>query len=389
MSAILLIGYRQGLVLALQKLMRKDRKQGEEPKTFTVWPGRRLLAKERNYSCIDLPFPRSYADLLQSLPALEAAGPFDRIIPCTEGAVPLTAALNRLWRLPGHSPLQLLRCHDKFLMKQFLAAHHVPMTPFIGHRPSLRAQDLFQALGSPVVCKERGESGGRSLRFCSQYQELDGLLGPRKLYERYVAAPEYSIETIRVQGRSIFCNITQYYEKQHINIVPALLSEARESELKAFNENVLNHLAIENGLTHLEIYLTRHGPLFGEIALRPPGGYIMDLLSIAYGFSSWEAYAAVLQGRPFKVPERPHRWAAAHIFHPGAGELQAVHGWQRARRDPSVIKARLKASCGDRIAKRYGLGQDIGYILQTANDPESLLDAVQRVQGAVEFEVGT
>ena len=35
------------------------------------------------------------------------------------------------------------------------------------------------------------------------------------------------------------------------------------------------------------------GLLFGEIALRPPGGYIMNAMHHAYGFDPWAAFVAM------------------------------------------------------------------------------------------------
>lgn len=373
----LLIGFRQGLVDAFRK--------GQKP--YLVWPGKSLLPKKRAFPLLDLPFPRTYSELALQRAALESRGPFERVIPCTEAAVPIAAALQRLWNCPGPTALQFLRCHDKVLMKRFLRG--TPMTPFIPHRPGLDAQGLIAALGRPVVCKERGESGSRSLHFCDDAKTLTPLIGPGKLYERFVAAPELSIETFRSRGRTRFCSMTQYYERQRINIVPALLSEDEEAKLRAFNEKILDQLGIQEGLTHLEVYRSEGGPLFGEIALRPPGGYIMDLIAIAYGFQPWEAFASISCGQEFDFPKRPRQWAAAHIFHPGPGELLALHGWEAIRRDPSVVKAKLKVKQGERISRRIGLGQDIGYILQRGKDPEALMEAVWRVRSTVEFEVAT
>lgn len=50
------------------------------------------------------------------------------------------------------------------------------------------------------------------------------------------------------------------------------------------NHQVIKALNIKWGLTHLEYYGDRNGELFGEIALRPTGGYIMELIKCAYDF---------------------------------------------------------------------------------------------------------
>ena len=44
----------------------------------------------------------------------------------------------------------------------------------------------------------------------------------------------------------------------------------------------------------MEVFLGEEGPVFGEIAARPPGGYLMDLIPRAYGFDPWEVCSVFL-----------------------------------------------------------------------------------------------
>ena len=62
------------------------------------------------------------------------------------------------------------------------------------------------------------------------------------------------------------------------------------------NKMVIEGLNIKWGFTHLEYYMTEEGVLFGEVALRPPGGYIMEVLELVYEQSFWDIFEKVELG---------------------------------------------------------------------------------------------
>ena len=181
------------------------------------------------------------------------------------------------------------------------------MTPFIDGNSDVPPAQVVKRLGLPVVSKPRRSSGGRDIDLLVDTKAVAGAHRRGRIFEAYIDAPEFSVETFVGGGEILFQNITEYARKTFINIVPADVDERTIAAIHLLNRSVLEALNIHWGITHLELYLTAGGPLFGEIALRPPGGYIMELLKLAYEFDAWQAFVAMELDQPFAFPSRARR----------------------------------------------------------------------------------
>jgi biotin carboxylase len=375
MTKILMVGHRQGLVEAAKS-------QGLD---FLLWNDKELKNPLPARNLARLPWPRHPRDWRLVKPKILALGPFNAIIAGSERAIPLVAALRRAAGLTQMAPINLLRCHDKLLMKNRLRSEDIPLNPYLWGQ-GLNADHIWDTLGPRIVCKDRSESGGRSIQIYQQKAELLRELQKRqRLFEAFNPHPEFSVESFVENGRIVFTNITQYYLRQHINILPALLPLGVQEKVLDLNARVLGIMGVTRGMTHVEIYLGPDGPVFGEIAVRPPGGYIMELLQLAYGFPAWEHFLQLELGRAVSFPQSAQCMAAVHVLHPGQGIIQAIKGWPAVKNHPSVHRAKLKVAVGDRLKTRAAVGEDVGYVLQTAKNQEDLIPAVEDIRRLLQW----
>jgi biotin carboxylase len=372
---VLLMGYRTGIARAL-------RAAGVE---YVVWSDR-PLRRPRGGGAVHVgPYGRRDEESRRLAEELRPLGPFTHVLAGTEASVVAASHARRVLdaRLSVHTTVR--RCHDKLEMKRELSRHGIPMTEFAdGNRPT----DLDALRSRPdgrVVVKDRSSSGGRGVEVLGPDSGSD-VRTRHRIVERFVDAPEASVESFVRGGRVVFENVTEYFRKGHVNIVPAPESPATRA-VRELSRRVIDALGIDWGITHLESYLHRDGPLFGEIALRPPGGYLMELLRLAYGFDAWKAFVAVELDRPPRLRERPSATAAAIVLHPGAGRVRGVTGLDEVRAHPCVVRARLRIAPDDRIAVRAGLGSDVGHVLLRAPDRAALLDAIAEVDATLRIDV--
>ena len=295
---------------------------------------------------------------------------FTHVIAGTESAVLPAAIARRLVGARQSSTVTGTRCRDKLHMKQHLAGFGIPMTRFLADTASLNPAQVFAELGAPVVRKFRKSFGGKGLTLLERPQDYVPGDHGACILERYIDAPEASVESFIDRANIRFTNITAYQRKGFSNFVPAVLDKALTATILALNERVIAALGITWGMTHLEVYLTKNGPLFGEIALRPPGGYIMNAISHAWDFNPWAAFVAMELGEAFSFPELPSQYAAAEVLYPGAGRISAVKGKSRVLEEQGIREFRLKVKVGERVQARTGLGQDTGYIVHASATPE-------------------
>ncbi len=291
------------------------------------------------------------------------------IIAATESGVFPASLLRKYFgsRFAEHSIVR--RCTNKMAMKNYLDKHDIPMTNFIIDRGNLKAERILDQLGLPLVVKDPNQSGGRGVHICNSKDELDRHKGIDKIYESYVDAPEGSVESFVSNHKILFTNITDYYVKTKCNVLPANYQQDELNEILKLNEDVIQKLNIEWGMTHLEFYRHPSGLLFGEIAIRPPGGYIMELQKLSYGFNAWEAYLAIQLGEDFEFPTKNKAFSAAVIHHPGAGVVKSINHLEGLS---SLKKHKIQVNVGEQIKERVGVGQQAGYSLLANSDHELL-----------------
>jgi biotin carboxylase len=361
---VLLIGPRRDLVEVLR--------QRRIP--FSIWQDKQASRWPDAEQLVTAPLWKSTARIRQTVRQEFAGSRFTHVIAGTEAAIYPAALARRLLGARRSETTTALRCRDKLAMKQYLCDFGVPMTKFLAESDATDAAAVFAALGCPVVKKSRKASGGKTLQIIHRENDLLLQHGNRNILEKFISAPEASIESFINNGQVRFTNITGYHEKGHVNFVPAAFDAALSAAIQSLNRRVIEALKIRWGISHLEVYLTEQGLLFGEIALRPPGGYIMNALRHAWGFDPWAAFIAMELDKPFDFPDSPLAYAAVEVFHPGAGRVSAVSGEALLREHPATREFNLKVSPGDHIRPRLGVGQDTGHLLYISDSPAARLE---------------
>lgn len=373
---VLIVGYRPGIS---DSLTRQGIAHG-------VWNNKPLKTSRDFTVTLIKEFPRSRDAINTIGDQLRATGPYTHVIAGSEAGVYPASVLRRRLDARKSQNSIALRCHDKLVMKEHLLEYDIAMLDFLAGDRNADANEVIQKLGLPVVIKARQLSGGRDIIFADSADVLRQENKRSRILERYIDAAEFSIESFVSNRQILFQSITQYYVKKHINIIPALIEQNLRQRLYEFNRQVLKAMNISWGITHLEVYVKGEDIYFGEIALRPPGGYLMELISASYGFNSWDAQIATELDMTFEFPHHAHAYSAAIIFHPGEGVLKNVENWEQACQLPGVFQSKLKRASGDALSRRESVGEDVGYILLSHSNSDTLLENIHWVQQQVRFE---
>lgn len=374
---VLVIGPRRGLIDVLRA----------RSIPFSLWQEKDVFKPSRLQKNVTAPFWNSAEKIREQVRKSFPGNQYTHIIAGTEAAVLPAAIARRQLGARLSSAATGTRCRDKLVMKQYLGEFGIPMTRYMADSAELDPQEVFAALGTPIVRKFRKSSGGKGLQYIHRPEDYVPGDHGLSLLERYIDAPEASIESFIDNGRIRFTNITHYQVKGHTNFIPAVLDAEQQRTLRALNERVIEALNIGWGMTHLEVYLTERGPLFGEIALRPPGGYIMNAIQHAWDFNPWEAFLAMELGEAFSFPSEPVCYAASEVLHPGAGTIVSVRGKSKVLDEQGVREFRIKVKPGDVMDGRSGLGQDAGFVVHASATAQERLALHERIVAALVIEV--
>jgi hypothetical protein len=347
---VLLIGHRRQLIdVFIQR--RLD---------FFVWNDKPILDER----VAELQYLALFSDdeklIFQQLQLIKNRfGDFTHVIAGKEMAVIATVLAQRFFQVRIARQLdQVNLFRDKVLMKKKLKLHAVPMTEFFESLPDAYSFDV------PLVFKERNSTGSRGIELIYTATQVQKSLSENFYFEKYIDGVEGSIESFVHDGEVIFTSTTKYLRKKYINLVGDKYASALQQKIQTLNHQVLAALELKHGMTHLEFYLLPNGDvLFGEIALRPPGGHIMELIERSFHFNAWQAYVDVELGMRPKFEAKVQEISLAYIFHPGRGVIESVPEKERVKQIAGVYKFKLKVKPGQLLAERNGVGEEAGYVL--------------------------
>ena len=270
----------------------------------------------------------------------------DRVECLWEPYMLLAARLREELDLPGLTVTQTVPFRDKEQMKRLIDAAGL-RTP--RHASTETVAGVWAAadrLGFPLIVKPIAGGGSADTYRAGSVTELNAILPmlrhvPQVSVEEFVEAEEFTYDTICADGRVLFENISWYrprplLNKTHewISPIDITLRDLDAPELqggRALGAAVLKALEFRDGFTHMEWYRKADGEVvFGEIAARPPGGRMVDLMNYATDADLFSAWAeAVTHGRISQPIER--RYNAASIFKraKGAGRITHYEGLDR------------------------------------------------------------
>lgn len=360
---VLVMGYRKGLCIALEKLNID----------YSIWHTKTIKTERKAWKIVVDAFPKTEA-LFRG--KLSHNLNITHVIAGTEDSV-FPTALVRKWLDTKRYPVSVAtKCTDKLKMKIYLKEKGIPMTPFLGKQMYQGSDKTLKDFGEKLIVKPRKSSGGRGLQVITDKSQIDKALNNRTLLEKSIEGSEGSVESLIEDGVIKFTNISQYKDIGICNYVPGHYSQARQKEILDLNQTVISALKIKSGITHLEFYNTSDGLLFGEVALRPPGGYIMEAMEQAYGCDFWDLLVRIELG--LKVNAFPVQacFAASRIIYPKLGKISEITGVEDAKKLSSVCKIKLKAKVGQEVKTRAGVGEDFGYCIYANEDKKQLVSDI-------------
>lgn len=377
---LVIVGFRKGLY-------RAARARG-----FTVWVVddseageiERAGARER----FALASPEKIEEALALLPPKVG-----RIFGVAERMVVAAAGLREWLGVPGLSVAQTLAYRDKLVMKQGFHRLSLPCARHAGW-PGPDLERLVERVGFPLIVKPRFATSGVGRRILTGWQQarrtLPKLLArfPQGLIaEERFRAREVSVESFVSRGQLVFRSMTDYVAYGMANRVPAVLDPATARRLIQLADRATLGLGLTSGVTHAEFFLTESGPVISEIACRPPGGHIFELIELAWGVNAWELYLSCLLDEPVHAPRRPTSSAGNLIYHPHQGRITRVRGLPAVARLPGVVTFRHSLKVGTTIGERTSLGQMKGVVTVVSRSPAVVQRSLRRAAAHIQVEV--
>jgi biotin carboxylase len=249
----------------------------------------------------------------------------DGVLCWDEARILATAHVAQALGLPGGDPDMVLRCRDKHLTRQALAAAGVPQPESVLVDGEAEALAVADRIGYPVVLKPRALAASLGVVRVRSADEVRAQFAFTRdttvpeaphydvnvLVEECVTGTEVSIDSAVHAGQVTPMFVARkevgyppYYEEigHVVDAADPLLSDP---EIRRLLDDTHAALGFTDGMTHTEVMLTADGPRIIEVNARLGGDMIPYLGMRATGADPGLAAAAVACGQPPVV--RPDR----------------------------------------------------------------------------------
>jgi formate-dependent phosphoribosylglycinamide formyltransferase (GAR transformylase) len=309
---------------------------GDQPRDALPAPAREGLAHYEHVSLAD------EGAVVAALRGLSRHIRIDQIECLWEPYMLLAARLREVFGLPGMTVQQTLPFRDKELMKRTLDAAGI-RTPW--HASATTVAGIWEAaerIGYPLIVKPIAGAGSADTYRVDSANELSEVLPmlrhvPEVSVEEFVEAEELTYDTVCAGGRVLFEHILLYRPRplqmsMHEWVSPVAIS-LRDLDVpflqggRQMGLQVLSALGFDTGFTHMEWYRKPDGEVvFGEIAARPPGVRVTDLINFNTDDDIYVGWAeAVVHGRMRQLRHQHNVGSICKRAH-GSGRISSVQG---------------------------------------------------------------
>jgi biotin carboxylase len=274
----------------------------------------------------------------------------DAVVPILELNLHVAVTIARHYGLPSVSDTCLSRVRDKHTMK---VAFEQAGIPCARHRLFSTLPELQLAAGEfnfPVVLKPRDFAGSVGivkvsdpaglpaafahcraslLEIAPTYEFSDG----RYQVEEFVSSThEVSVEVINYEGQRAVLAVTDKAkgpEPYFTEIGQSMPSrESANSALRRLALDACEALVIDRGIAHVEVLVNGDELKVVEVAARPGGDGIMDLIDRVYGFNPYDLHIAAYRRSITELPsiaDEPAGHGAIAFLKAATGTITAVN----------------------------------------------------------------
>lgn len=343
---------------------------------------------------------------------LARLGPFNYVVTPLERALIPAGMIRSNLGIKGLTYDQTLGFANKFVMKDRIRRAGIPVTSFrLLPHVSMMA-DAGAEIGWPVIIKPIIGSGSQYTYRLASEQHARSLLTHdsdlKMLARRSVpmlaecalnVTAEFHCDAVISRGNTIFCSISQYIHPL-LDCVGTFAGSFILDEndplsplIKSLHTRCIDALALTDGVTHFEVFLTPDGLVFGEIACRPGGSGVASNVERKYGVDLWEVFVNLQLGREpclkppsssgTSIPAEPGDPIIAWLGVPARnGKVVAITPPSEFATIPGVQGTKMLYQVGDVINERAAVGSLAAYIYFTAQGQAEVYDIVKKISAA-------
>jgi biotin carboxylase len=291
--------------------------------------------------------------------AIHAVHPFQAAVSFWERALLAASVTGEVLGIKANPARAVRLTRDKLLMRARLATVDADPVPW---RLCETRQDVgrfLREVGGPIVLKPTQGAGSAGVALVSSERDLASAwtwaLGADLLplfAEAYLDGPEFSVESLTIDGRHRILGITEKFTSGPPHFVetghrfPADLPAGVTRRIHASVIGLLDAVDHTVGPAHTEVRVTPRGPRVIETQTRFGGDQIWRMVQIVTGIDLVKHTCASLLGLPVPAPQPHGGGAAVRFLADEHCTIESAAGLDDARAVEGVVHAECSLEPG-------------------------------------------
>lgn len=290
-----------------------------------------------------------------------------------------------------------VRATDKYDMIKAFKEHNVPSPWFfvVDTLEELKAHDADVTF--PCIIKPTDNAGSHGVAKVYSFQELlanyeyahSCSRHGKVIVEEFLDGPEVSVEVMVVNGKVNILQITDKITTEAPHFVemghtqPSRLPDETQEAIRQVATAACLAIGIDKGPAHVEIKVTKRGPLMIELGARMGGDNITThLVPLSTGIDMVGSTIKVALGEEPDITPTLHCGSAIRYFDVPFGTIKAIENVEEAKRIPGVIQITFTKVVGEKSTPIQCSNDRIGFVIAqsvTAEDAAAICESAMAV----------
>jgi len=353
----------------------------------------------------------------------------DGVVTFCELSVPVVARLCEVLALPGHAPVAVDKARDKHWTRAEMKKAGLPSPKNMLLKSAEDLPSAVATVGFPSVLKPISGAASLGVKKVTSEEELkegyaevlselqslvvssgalvknDGsgtgvdankVMDCTILLEQYLDGSEVDVDVVMSGGDWRYAAVTdngptlEPYFNETWAVCPSLLPSAQQKELKDLAINTVKCLGFQDGVFHVELKMTSHGPHLIEVNARMGGGQVHETNLRVWGIDLVEETlfaSAGIPSRPYIPSRDPPGGAVAYcdINATKSGTLQNLDFLVPLKSKEGIVWAKPYVPAGSKVVgPQDGLPTWLAEIVVQKGNSREALDYLFHLQESLD-----
>ena len=295
-----------------------------------------------------------------------------------------------------------VKATDKYDMIKAFKEHNVPSPWFfvVDSLEELKAHE--KEVTFPCIIKPTDNAGSHGVAKVYSFQELIDNYDyshscsrhGKVIVEEYLDGPEVSVEVMVVDGKVNILQITDKITTEAPHFVemghtqPSRLPDDIQNAICNVAEAACEAIGIDKGPAHVEMKVTKRGPVMIELGARMGGDNITThLVPLSTGVDMVGSTIKVALGVEPDITPTLHCGSAIRYFEVPFGVIKSIEGVEAAKKIPGVKQITFTKTVGEESTPIQCSNDRIGFVIAQGIKAEDAIAACEKAMKQIRIEI--